>query len=64
MHGLYVCLARHDIVATEVPLRRLMRLGSFAKRKSALNGALFLSHTKHFKSSDLVAHYSSCPKQL
>ena len=63
MHGLYVCLARHDIVATEVPLRRLIRLGSFAKRKSALYGALFLSYSNCFKSSDLAAHYSSYPKQ-
>jgi hypothetical protein len=52
MHGLYVCLARHDIVATEVPLWRLMRLGSFAKRKSALIGALFLSHSNY--SSHLI----------
>jgi hypothetical protein len=41
LYGLHVCLARHDPVASKVPLRRLMGVGSFAKRKSALNGALF-----------------------
>jgi hypothetical protein len=63
LHGNYVCVARNGVVVSEVPLRSLMRLGSFARRKSALNGALFLSHYNCFKSSDLVAHYSSYPKQ-
>jgi hypothetical protein len=46
-------------VATKVPLRRLIGIGSFAQRKSALNGALFLTNSNRFKWSDWVTHYSS-----
>ena len=63
LYGLHVCLARHDPVASKVPLRRLMGVGSFTQRKSALNGALFLSYFNCIKQSGLVAHYSSYLKQ-
>jgi hypothetical protein len=56
-------LAWHDLMASKVPLRGLIAVSSSAKRKSALNGALFLYRLplpKSTKQTLLVTHYSFC----
>ena len=60
LYGIHVHLARHDLMVSKVPLRSLMEVSSFAKRKSALHGALFLCLLpKRTKQPALAAQYSS-----